>query len=91
RNRQVRQLADALEVGTELDVFEAAMALEKQSREDLTKELDELEGELGARIASSSDRRRLFRSVELVRRLRAAARLNANPGQLSGWLCAGMF
>ncbi|MGE4275919.1 MAG: AAA family ATPase [Lawsonibacter sp.] len=91
RNRQVRKLADALETGSELEVFEAAMALEKQSREDLTKGLDALEGELGVRMARSSDRRRLFRGVELVRRLRAAARLNANPGQISGWLCAGMF
>lgn len=91
RQRQVQRLADALEAGSELDVFEAAMALEKQSREELTKQLDTLEAELGARIARSSDRHRLFRGVELVRRLRAAARLNANPGQLSGWLCAGMF
>ncbi len=91
RNRQVRQLADAMETGAELDVFEAAMTMEKQSREELTKVLDALEGELGTRAARSADRRRLFRGVELVRRLRAAARLNANPGQLSGWLCAGLF
>lgn len=91
RNRRVRILAQAMETGSELDVFEAAMVLEKQSREELTRELDALEGELGARMVQSSDRCRLFRGVQLVRRLRAAARLNANPGQLSGWLCAGMF
>ena len=29
--------------------------------------------------------------MELVSTLRQAAKLNANPGQLAGWLCAGMF
>ena len=29
--------------------------------------------------------------VELLRRLRDGADLNANPGQVAGWLCAGMF
>ena len=28
---------------------------------------------------------------ELLRRLRDGADLNANPGQVAGWLCAGMF
>ena len=42
-------------------------------------------------MARRQDRRRLFRGVELTRQIRAAARLNANPGQLAGWLCAGMF
>lgn len=88
---QAGQLADALERGSELELFEAAMGLEKQGREELPRLLDALEEELSTRMASRSDRRRLFRGAELVNRLREAARLNANPGQLAGWLCAGMF
>ena len=93
RNRRIQavKLADALETGTELELFEAAMVLDKQSREELPRLLDELERELTGRMARRQDRRRLFRGVELTRQIRAAARLNANPGQLAGWLCAGMF
>ena len=91
RESQAVKLADALETGTELELFEAAMVLDKQSREELPRLLDELERELTGRMARRQDRRRLFRGVELTRQIRAAARLNANPGQLAGWLCAGMF
>ena len=31
------------------------------------------------------------RSPYWLRRLRDGADLNANPGQVAGWLCAGMF
>ena len=91
REDQAEKLAGALEQGTELELFEAAMVLDKQSREELPKLLDALERELTERMAGQSDRRRLFRAVELTRQIRTAARLNANPGQLAGWLCAGMF
>ena len=30
-------------------------------------------------------------AAALLRRLRDGADLNANPGQVAGWLCAGMF
>ena len=39
----------------------------------------------------SGKKTRLLKAAALVRKLRGAAELNANPGQLSGWLCAGMF
>ena len=65
--------------------------LDKQSREELPRLLDALERDLTGRMARQADRRRLFRAVGLTRQIRAAARLNANPGQLAGWLCAGMF
>ena len=91
RRELAQRLAAAMEKGSELELFEAAMALDKQSREELPRLLDELEEELVGRMAAARDRRRLLRGVELVRRLREAARLNANPGQLAGWLCAGMF
>ena len=42
-------------------------------------------------MAAAPDRRRLMRGVELTDTLRGAARLNANGGQLAGWLCAGLF
>ena len=54
-------------------------------------QLDLLEEELALRAARDGDRRRLMRAAELVRKLRGAAKLNVNGGQLSGWLCAGMF
>ena len=91
RMDQAVRLTDALETGSELELFEASMALDKQSREELVLLLDALESELAHRMAASSQRRRLFKAVELVRQLRQAARLNANPGQLAGWLCAGLF
>lgn len=91
RLEQVMRLADALERGSELELFETAMVLDKLSREDLPKVLDGLEEELGTRITRSKNRCRLFCGVELADRLRTAARLNANAGQLAGWLCAGMF
>ena len=53
--------------------------------------LDALEVALGERIARGGDRRRLLKAAELVKQLRSAAQLNANPGQLAGWLCGGMF
>ena len=91
REQQVRALADALETGTEPELFERSMVLEQGKREALGLLLDELEQELGRRLVLRQDRRRLLRAVELVRTLRAAAQLNANPGQLAGWLCAGLF
>lgn len=91
RRNQARYLAQMLECGDELQVFQASMVLEKGGREELTALLDDLEAALGERAIQGGDRRRLFKGVELVRQLRKAAQLNANPGQLAGWLCAGMF
>ena len=92
RQALVKKLASALEGANELELFEAAMSLDgKRGREELFALLDALEGELGARAARGGDRRRLLRAVDLVNRLREAARLNVNAGQLAGWLCAGMF
>ena len=86
------RLADALERAGELELLEASLSMDrKRGREELIALLGALECELGARAAQSSDRRRLMRAAELVRTLRAAARLNVNAAQLSGWLCAGMF
>ena len=91
RMEQAKKLADALENGAEAELFEATMVLEKGDKEGLSPFLDALERELAGRMAASNHRRRLFRAVDLVRELRRAAQLNANPGQLAGWLCAGMY
>ena len=85
------RLCGALAGTDEAALFEASMVLDKLGKDELPRLLDELEVQLGARAARGGDRKRLLRGVELVRTLRGAARLNANPGQLAGWLCAGMF
>ena len=86
-----KALANALEKGSELEVFEATMALEKQGREELPRLLAALEEELVARMAGGTDRRRLYRGVELTRMMKQAAFFNTNSGQIAGWLCAGLF
>ncbi len=91
RRARAKNLARVLERGDELAVFQASMVLDKVGKEELIPLLEALEEELAGRLAGHGDRRRLFRAAELVRTLRGAAQLNANPGQLSGWLCAGMF
>ena len=92
RRQAAQELAGALERAGERELLEAAMVLDaRRGREELSALLEALEGELGARAARASDRRRLLRAVDLVKELRSAAKLNVNGGQLSGWLCAGMF
>ena len=88
----VQRLAGALEGAGELELLEAAMELDvKRRREELSALLAGLETELGARAVRGGRRKRLFRAADLVRQLRSAAGLNVGAGQLSGWLCAGMF
>lgn len=92
RDALIKKLADALERANELELLETAMGMDsKGGREELFALLDGLEAELGARILRGADRRRLFQAAELVKKLRGAAHLNVSAGQLSGWLCAGMF
>ncbi len=92
RSQQVRRLAAAMEQAGELELLEAAMVLDSRgNREELSALLTALECELGSRAVQGGNRRRLIRAVELVQELKGAARLNVNGGQLSGWLCAGMF
>jgi len=90
RKDRARELTGALETGSELALFQASMVLDKVGKEELPLLLDALEIELAGRLAARPGRR-LLRAVDLVKELRAAAALNANPGQLAGWLCAGMF
>ena len=85
----VETLAEAIERGGELELFQASMALDR--KDSLLPMLEALEESLGRRCVAAPDRRRLVKGMELVSTLRRAAKLNANPGQLAGWLCAGMF
>ena len=88
---QAARLAQVLETGSELEVFEATMPLEKLGREELNRLLDELTAQLTRRMGGQADRRRLFRAVEVVQQLRGAMRFNVSSGQIAGWLCAGLF
>ena len=88
---QAARLAQVLETGSELEVFEATMPLEKLGREELNRLLDELTAQLTRRMGGQADRRRLFRAVEVVQQLRGATRFNVSSGQIAGWLCAGLF
>ena len=92
RQTAAEKLANALERAGELELLETAQLLDsKRGREELTALLDVLEAELAARASRTSDRSRLMRAAELVKKMRNAAQLNVSGGQLSGWLCAGMF
>lgn len=88
---QAERLAQVLETGTEAQLFEETMALERAGKEELVPLLDALEEAVGTRLVRGGDRGRLLQAADLVKQLRGAAQLNANAGQLAGWLCAGMF
>lgn len=89
---QARELARTLCEGDELSVLEASMPLEKLGREEWNSLLTRLEVALVDRLGrAQGDSRRAMRCVELCKQLRAAVALNTNPGQLAGWLCAGIF
>ena len=90
--RQTAELARTLCEGDELSVLEATMPLEKLGREEWTALLSRLEVELVDRLGHRmGDSRRIMRCIELCKQLRAAAALNTNPGQMAGWLSAGIF
>lgn len=88
---EARRLVQALEGHSELSLLAAAQVLEQIPKEEVSPLLDQLYIQLGERLAAGGDRPRLLKAAALVKTLRGAAQLNANPGQLSGWLCAGMF
>lgn len=84
-------LADALEGGGEWQLFQASMALEKAPKDGVVPLLERTRAVVADRIAGAQDKKRLLKAAGLLEQLRQAAALNANPGQLAGWLCAGMF
>ena len=89
---QAKALAQTLTCADELSVLEAVTPLEKCKREEWEALLAALERALVDRmVRGEGEGRRTLRCVALVRELKGAAALNTNPGQLSGWLCAGIF
>lgn len=93
--QRLKQLAEklipVLEQGEELELFEATMELDKLSRQEVSAVLEILDGELVKRLPNNGQKSRMLRAVELIRQLQQAALLNVGSGQISGWLCAGMF
>ena len=85
------QLALAIEKGEELELFQTTMSLEKLGKEELGAVFDQTIVAITRILPQSREKNRLLRGVELLRRLRSAVELNANAGQLSGWLCAGVM
>lgn len=88
---QATQLARVLESGDELTLFQTVMPLEKAPREELSGILTETVVEISRILPGSPQKRRLLKAVEILRNLSGAMELNANAGQLTGWLCAAMF
>ena len=85
-------LAQAVEQGDELALFQTGMALEKLPKEELPRLMEQLVTELTGRMARGrGDKRRLLKGVETARLLSQGLALNLNPGQAAGWLCAQMF
>ena len=90
--KQTAELARTLCEGDELSVLEAAMPLEKLGREEWSALLSRLEVELVDRLGrKAGDPRRTMKCIELCKQLRGANSLNTNPGQMAGWLSAGIF
>ena len=89
---QAAELAELLSNGDELAVLEGVTPLEKLGKEEWTALLSAMEVELVSRMGREGEnRKRMLRCVELCRQLREAAFFNTNPGQLAGWLAAGIF
>lgn len=86
-----KSLALAVDRGEELELLRTCTALEKLGKEELGYILDRTVVEIGAILPNSQNKKRLFDCVQLLRTLRGAVELNANAGQLSGWLCAGVM
>ena len=85
------RLAQVLEHGDELTLFQTVMVLEKLSREELSGIFDAAVVEISRILPRSNQKRRLLKAVEVLRKLSGAMELNANAGQVTGWLCAAMF
>ena len=88
---QARQLAELLCFGDELTLFEETMKLEKQPKEALPQILGLTLQEIGQRLPGMAQKKRGLHAAELIQQMQQALEQNVNPGQIAGWLCAGMF
>lgn len=90
-DRQAGELARTMLTGSECALFEQTLLLEKMPKEDLPALFDRTAAALVEQMKDGCDLSRAQTGIELLHQLRQASQLNANPGQLAGWLCAGMF
>ena len=67
------------------------MALERGPKEGVIPLLERVRTLVVERLPGSPQKKRLLKAAALLEQLRQGAALNANPGQLAGWLCAGLF
>ena len=88
---QARQLARLLCFGDELALFEETMRLEKQPKEALPQILALTLQEIGEQLCIMEQKKRGLRAAEMIQQIQQALEQNINPGQMAGWMCAGMF
>ena len=76
--------------GDEAAMMAACVPLEKWDRRGFTAFLSRLSALFSPELTGPG-RRKALRAMQLVDELRRAAELNAGPGHLAGWLCAGLW
>lgn len=79
-----------IEGGDELALFEACIPIEGLKKDGLLTLFQLMTTALVGKMAHGGNDRQLLSAIDLIQNLRAAALLNANAGQLSGWLCAAL-
>lgn len=90
RDDLARQVVDRWVAGDETGLMALCVGMEKWERSRFATLLDSMSRYLAQEPAREpKTRRRALKAAELVDTLRKALLLNANPGHLAGWLCAG--
>ena len=78
--------------GTEREVLEYGISLEKLDRERFTALLDETAAALVKYSRENpAQLPRILHAVDLLKKLRSAASFYVGNGHLYGWLCAALF
>ena len=86
------KLARLLLSGTEREVLEYGISLEKLDRERFTALLDETAAALVKYSRENpAQLPRILHAVDLLKKLRSAASFYVGNGHLYGWLCAALF
>ena len=86
------KLARLLLSGTEREVLEYSISLEKLDRERFTALLDETAAALVKYSRENpAQLPRILHAVDLLKKLRSAASFYVGNGHLYGWLCAALF
>lgn len=86
------RLARLLLTGTERELLEYTISLEKLDREDFAALLDAACAALAGRAKGEAGLRpRALRAADLLKTLRAASAFHVGGGHLCGWLAAALF